>query len=170
MHVTDQAETQERNTVMQAYLRDRRRFHIDGQGIRKHLQHLRILLRVLEKAVSCTNQAEMHLPLPLQAAGGRKQFRIRIEALRQTLHLARKVPLTAPDIVIRGLRSHDDIEQVQAGSERPRTAGIDDTVRPLGKNHFRRQPCRRDLSDTGAFHTLDSGTLQGLVLGTHCNN
>ena len=112
----------------------------------------------------------MHLPLPLQAAGGRKQPGIRIEALRQTLHLPRQVPLTAPDIVIRGLRSHDDVEQVQAGSKRPRTAGIDDTVRPLGKNHFRRQPCRRDLSDTGAFHTLDSGTLQGLVLGTHRNN
>ena len=155
---------------MQANLRDGCRFHIHGQRIREIREHLRILLRTFEKALAGADQPEMHPATGLQAAGGRKQPGIRIEALRQTLHLPRQVPLTAPDIVMRRLRPYNHVENLHPRRQRPCTAGIDDTVRPLRKNHFRRQPCRGDFSDTGASYSLDSGTLQGLVLGGHRNN
>ena len=155
---------------MQAHLRDRRRLHIDGQGIRKIRQDLRILLRAFKKALAGANQTEMHPATGFQTAGSGEQPRIGVKALRQSLDLPREVTLAAPDIVMRRLRPYDDIEQLQTGSERPCTARIDDTVRMFRQYQLRSQPRRRHFPDSGAFHPLNSGTLQSIVLGGHRND
>ena len=141
--------------------------HVAGQRLGEGLKDLLIFLQRRHEPVAGADEPAVHRMLRPQGQGRVQQGRIRVELLRQPLHLAGKIALAAPHVVVGRPGSQHHIAHRHFRRQTTGTAGIDDAVGVLREDQLRSRARRGRFPDAGLHHVRHAGPAQRFELFAH---